>query len=306
MNIAVTSPSFSRHPILQKKVLELSPKTKLNTTGIRLKNNDLFEYIKNYEALIVGLETFDKTLLSRLPKLKVIAKYGVGLDNIDLEYCKKNNIHVAWKGGVNRLSVAELTLGFFLSLTHNLYQTSNLLKDGKWIKSGGFLLSQKTIGIIGIGHVAKELVKLLKPFGCKILVNDIINQDGYYQSQNLIKSSKKDIFKQSDIVSLHTPLTKQTFHLINKDTFKLMKENSFIINTARGDLINLKDLETALFNKLILGAAIDVYDQEPPICDKLLSHPNLINTPHIAGNAKEAILAMGTQAIIGLKEYYNV
>ncbi|MCJ8345092.1 phosphoglycerate dehydrogenase [bacterium] len=306
MNLAVTSPSFSKHPLLQKELLEIFPKAKLNVEGIRFKDQQLLDYVQGCEALIVGLETMDAQLLQQLPQLKVIAKYGVGLDNIDLEYCKKNKIEIAWKGGVNRLSVAELALGFFLSLSHNFYQTSNLLKEGQWLKSGGFLLSGKTVGIIGVGHVGKELIRLLSPFSCNILVNDILDQDPYYQENNLVKSSKERIYQEADFISLHTPLTDQTKYMINQEVFHMMKNQSFLINTARGDLIQLQDLEKALFNGQILGAAIDVYDQEPPLCKRLLSHPNLINTPHIAGNAKEAIFAMGHQAILGLKDFYHV
>lgn len=306
MKIAVTSPSFSKHPLLQEQMSQFFPDAKLNLEGTRLKGDALFDYVKNSEALIIGLEKFDQELLNRLPKLKIIAKYGVGLDNVDLEYCKKNGISIAWKGGVNRLSVAELSLGFILALGHNFYQTSNLLKQGTWKKDGGFQLSKKVVGIIGVGHVGKELIRLLKPFQCKILVNDIIEQDDYYKTNDLISSNKEEIYKSSDVISLHTPLTDDTFEMINDNSIELMSDQVILINTARGNLINLDSLETALFQDRILGAAIDVYDQEPPNRPKLLSHPNLINTPHIAGNAKEAVLAMGTQAILGLKDYYNV
>lgn len=306
MTIAVTSPSFSKHPDLQKHMSQLFPDAKLNLQGIRLKDEELYDYVKDSEALIIGLEKFDSALLKRLPKLKVIAKYGVGLDNIDLDYCKNNQIKVAWKGGVNRLSVAELALGFMLSLGHNFYQTSNLLKQGQWLKDGGFQLTNKIIGIIGVGYVGKELIRLLQPFHCKILVNDILDQTQYYQANHLYQCSKQEIYQKADIISLHTPLTEQTFEMINHQSINAMSKNTILINTARGKLIHLKALEDALFENKILGAAIDVYDQEPPTCNKLLSHPNLINTPHIAGNAKEAVLAMGTQAILGLKDFYNV
>ncbi|MCO4782104.1 MAG: phosphoglycerate dehydrogenase [Candidatus Cloacimonetes bacterium] len=305
MKLAVTSPSFSKHPQLIEQVSLNFSKAKLNTEGIRLKDEALFNYVKDSEALIIGLENFDQKLLERLPKLKVIAKYGVGLDNVDLEYCKNHNIHIAWKGGVNRLSVAELALGFMLALGHNFYQSSNLLKQGTWKKDGGFQLSNKVVGIIGVGHVGKELIRLLKPFQCKVLVNDIIEQEDYYNKNKLIVASKEEIYQNADIISLHTPLNGDTFEMINQQSMELMSDQTILINTARGNLINLDSLENALFENKILGAAIDVYDQEPPKRSRLLSHPNLINTPHIAGNAKEAVLAMGTQAILGLKDFYE-
>jgi len=243
--------------------------------------------------------------LVNLPKIKIVAKFGVGLDNINLEDCAEQNVSVGWTGGVNKTSVAEMTLGFMLMFSRNLYTTSNQLKAGEWNKSGGFQLSGKTIGIIGLGHIGKELVRLIKPFGCTILVNDIIEQDDFCKSNNLFQSTKKTIYKECDIITIHTPLSDETLNMITLDELKLMKKSAYLINTARGKIINEIDLKYALQDKIIAGAALDVYEKEPPTDRDFLSLPNLICTPHIGGNAKEAVESMGMSAIRHLENYFK-
>lgn len=302
MKVAVTSKSFSKNKTLIDKLNNHFSDIKLNHGTKKLNDDELIKFLKDCDGVIVALEEINKKVIDALPKLKVISKFGVGLDNIDLEYCKQKNIRIGWLGGINKQSVAEMALGFMLMLIRNLYLSSNKLSINIWDKNGGDSLYGKTIGIIGVGYIGKEIINLLKPFNCKILVNDIINQDEYYKSNNLIKSSKEEIFKNSDIITIHTSLNNETKYLINKDTLSMMKKSSFIINTARGDIINLLDLRYALKNNTISGGAIDVYDTEPPQDKELLKLENLICTPHIGGNSNEAVLAMGRSAIKFLKE----
>ena len=188
-------------------------------------------------------------------------------------------------------------------LIRNLYITSNQLKSGVWNKNGGANLSGKVIGIIGVGFIGKELIRLLKPFSCRILVNDIIDQREYYESVDVEFVDKETIFRESDIVSLHTPATSLTHKLVNKDSIDLMKSSGLILNTARGELVDLDALKIALKDKKIGGAAVDVYYQEPPEDPELLEIENLITTPHIGGNSNESVIAMGQSAIRSLIEY---
>ena len=303
MNIVVTSPSFSKNKKLQDEIYKYFPDAKLNLNGIRFSKDELIEFIKDAEAIIVGLEPVDEEVLDACPKLKFISKYGVGLNNIDLKACEKRGIKIGWTGGVNRLSVAEMALGFMLMLARNLYVTSNKLKSGVWEKNGGFQLSGKTVGIIGVGYIGKELVRLLKPFQCKILVNDIIDQSEYYKENGLIEVSKEELYRESDFITLHTPLDETTKNMITLNEMKMMKPSAYLLNTARGGLVVEEDLKIALKNGIIAGAAIDSYLVEPPQDQELLSLPNLICTPHIGGNAKEAVEAMGMSAINHLRKF---
>lgn len=271
-----------------------------------LTTQETIQFLKDADIAIVGLEKLDKDAIDCLPNLKLISKYGVGLDNIDVEYAKSKGIQIGWTAGLNKLSVAEMTLGFLIGLSRNLYFTDNLLSTGKWEKNGGYQLSGKRVGIIGLGHIGKEVVRLLKPFHCEIWFNDIEDVSDFSSKNNLELKSKEKIFKECDLISLHCPLTPETQGLINSKTLSLMKPSSFIINTARGDLINLEDLKIALKDRVIRGAAIDVYPEEPPTDMELLTLPNLVSTPHIGGNSEEAVLAMGRGAISHVEKFINL
>jgi len=304
MNIAVTSPSFSKNKVLQERIYKCFPNAKLNLDGKRFSKGELIEFIKYSDGVIIGLEQIDEEVLHYCSNLKIVAKYGVGLDNIDSNACEKHDVRIGWTGGVNRLSVAEEVIGFMLALLRNIYVTSNQLKHGVWNKSGGFDLSGKTVGIIGVGFIGKEVIRLLKPFGCKILVNDIIKQDDYYTQNALEHVSKETLFKESDLITIHTPLTVETRNMINDETISLMKDTACIINNARGGIVNQEALKMALLNKRLAGAALDVYENEPPEDYELLSIDNLICTPHIGGNSKESVEKMGMSAISHLEKFF--
>lgn len=298
ITIGVTTVAFSKDVKLVEALNSKGFKKVItNINGIRFTKEELILFLQKCDVAIVGLDNIDGSVLMHTSNLKAISKYGVGLDNINFEDCEKYKVKVIHTQGVNKRSVSEMALGFMLSLCRNIYVTSNLLKNGVWHKNGGVQLSHKTIGIIGVGNVGKDLITLLKPFACKILVNDVIDQEDYYKENNLIEVSKEVIFKEADIISIHTPFTEDTKYLINKETLKMMKPTAFIINTARGGIVNQDDLKIALKNGFITGAAIDAYEVEPPQDKELISLPNLINTPHIGGNANEAVQAMGEAAI---------
>ena len=297
MNIVVPVKTFSKNNILVNELLNIFPNAKLNTNAQVFNQKELIDFIYGYDVMICGLEKIDEEFLKACPSIKLIVKYGVGLDNIDFNACEKYNVKVLFEKGVNKKSVAELTIGFILSLNRNIYSTCSELKNNIWNKSGGSDLNSKTVGIIGVGNIGKEVINLLKPFGCRIIVNDVINQDEYYKNQNIKKVSKEDLLKNSDIVTVHTPLNEEMHHFFNMDKFKLMKKDSLLINTARGSIVKTEDLVYALNNKYIKGAALDVYEQEPPFKLNLVHLPNLICTPHIGGNSIESVLAMGRSSI---------
>jgi phosphoglycerate dehydrogenase-like enzyme len=302
LKIVATSPSFSKNKNLQKEIYRYFPDAKLNLEGKRFSKEELIQFIGDADGVIVGLEPVDDEVLQKCPNLKIVSKYGVGLNNITFT---NKDVKIGWSGGVNRLSVAEMTLGYMLMLARNLYITSNQLKSGEWNKSGGFQLTGKRVGIIGVGHIGKELIRLLEPFQCKILVNDIIEQDVYYKSVGAVEKSKDEIYREADFVTIHTPFDKSTENLIGEREFKLMKESAFILNSARGGIINEEALKNALKSGEIAGGAIDAYVTEPPEDRELIELPNLITTPHIGGNANEAVEAMGMSAIKHVREFFG-
>lgn len=305
MKVKVSTVAFSTNQLLVAELKKQFPDAEINEKEKRIPESELANFYKDADGIIVGLEKITSELLDKLPKLKIIAKYGVGLDNIDINASKDRNITIGWTGGVNKRSVAEMALGFMLALCRNLYLTSNQLRIGTWNKNGGVQLTGKTVGIIGAGNIGRELINLLSVFQCKILVNDIIEVEDIF-GNNVSIVDKHTLYSESDIISIHTPLTKETENLIDLEVLKKMKKSAFLINTARGGIINETDLKFALKKGLIAGAAIDVYAEEPPTDLELLGLPNLISTPHTGGNALEAVLAMGYSAIDHLVQFQKM
>jgi len=303
--IAVTSKSFSKNSHLRNKLDNIFPNSKYISTEKNFNKDELKSFLKESEGAIIGLDPIDESILKVCPNLKIIAKFGVGLDNIDFEACEKFSIEVEHTQGVNKLSVAENTLGIFLNLCHHSYFSCHNLKNGLWIKEGGSLLKGKKVGIIGVGNIGKEVIRLLKPFQVEIWANDILNLHSYYEKEKINFKSKEEIFKNCDLISLHLPLTQDTRNIINTQSLNLMKRSCYLINTARGELINQMELKEALINKSIGGAALDVFAVEPMEDLEFLSLTNLFCTPHISGNAQEAVIAMGESSIGHLINFFT-
>jgi len=305
MKIVVTPPAFYKSEALKLKLSGLYPNTVYNKNTDYLSGEELMNFLKDADAAIIGRDPVTQNILNALPQLKMISKYGVGLDNLDLNAIKQSGIELAITTGVNKRSVAELTLSFMIGLCHNIFISAERMKRGEWIREGGQNLSGKTIGIIGCGNVGKEVIKILKPFSCKILINDIEDRSKFCLKQGAIESSFELLIKESDIVSLHVPLTNLTRNMINKNVLKDMKANAFLVNTSRGPVVNSSHLHRALVSKEILGAALDVFCSEPPDDIEFLRLPQLMVTPHIGGNSIEAVEAMGQGAIDNLLKYFN-
>jgi|TARA_B110000483_G_scaffold35646_1_gene43614 phosphoglycerate dehydrogenase-like enzyme len=296
--IAVCSRSFSNNLVLKKELLKNYKNVIFNKSKI-LCGNELILFLKDADKAIIGLEKIDKKIIDSLPKLKVISKFGVGLNNIDIEYLKYRKIRLGWESGVNKRSVSELTLCLILNSIRKISFNQSDLHNKIWKQTIGSDLTNSTIGIIGCGNVGQDLIKLLKPFQCKIYVHDIKSYNKFYYKHNLTPTSLNFLLKKSDIISIHTPLNKSTIGLINNNNLKLLKPNSSLINTARGGIINEDDLYNFL-KKNKFNSASDVFVNEPNINTKLLKLKNFFATPHIAGSTKESILKMGTSAIRGL------
>jgi len=299
-SVAVTSRSFSRHPELRALVLARYSDAKFNDDGLSLQGKSLIEFLSGYEKAITALEVIDDSILSHLPNLKVISKFGVGLDMIDLHALKKYGVKLDWSGGVNKRSVSELVVSFAIALLHRAVFANSEVKKGKWYQPKGFQLSNCTFGIIGFGHIGKDLVKLLKPFDCKILAHDIRNFKEFYKKNKVKSVGIEELIKKSDVVTLHLPLNESTKNFMNEERLQMLKSNAILINLARGGLIDEDVLKKMVLEKRIAGAALDVFEIEPPIDKELLTMDNVLITPHIGGSTEEAILAMGVAAIDGL------
>lgn len=304
-SIKVTSRSFSRHRVLRAELQADFPNAAFNENGATHEGAALIGFLEGAEGAVVSLEPVDRAVLEALPDLRMVAKYGVGLDNLDLAACEARGVAVGWTGGVNRRGVAEMVLCFMLGLNRNVYGAGMAMRGGVWEKEGGRDLSSSTVGIIGVGHVGKEVAGLLAPLGCRILVNDIIEQADYYAEHGLIEASKDEIYSAADVVTIHTPLTDLTRGMIDWDVLSAMKADAYFINAARGPIHAQDDLKRALEAGEIAGAAIDVFADEPCTDAALLSLPNLWATPHIGGSSAQSVLAMGRSAIYHLRNFFK-
>jgi len=300
--VAVCSRSFSRNAVLRATLLERYSHVTFNESGRQLEGDDLVEFLRGHDKAITALERIDDYVLSRLPELKIIGKYGVSLDMIDLKAMRQHGKRLGWTSGVNRRSAAELALAFAIVMLRHVPAANREVLSGTWRQHMGGLLSGRTVGIIGCGNIGKDLVKLLQPFGCPVLVNDIREYNDFYAEYGIEAVSLETLLARADMVTLHVPLDDSTRGILTKERIALMKPTAVLINAARGDLVDEVALKRALIEKKIAAAAFDVFSVEPPQDTELLNLPNFLATPHIGGSAEEAILAMGQAAIQGLDE----
>lgn len=303
--IAVCSRSFSLNPILREELLQKYNNVTFNSQGTKLEGQTLVEFLRGHDKAITALEKIDETVLAGLPELKVISKYGVGLDMIDMEAMRRHNKRLGWTGGVNRRSVSELVISFAIAMLRHVVAANREVLSGTWRQHMGGHLSGRTVGIIGCGHIGKDLVTLLKPFGCPILVNDIVDYRDFYDQHNIEAVSVEELLSRADVVTLHVPLDESTKNILHAERLALMKPEAILINAARGGLVDELTVKEMLMDKRLAAAAFDVFAVEPPEDTQLLELTNFLVTPHIGGSAKEAILAMGRAAIDGLDNNLN-
>jgi phosphoglycerate dehydrogenase-like enzyme len=304
--VAVTSRSFANHPVLRKELLSRYSKVTFNESGRPLSTESLIDFLRHHVKAITALEVLDERVFYLLPELRVVSKYGVGLDMIDLDAMERHGVLIGWTGGVNRRSVAELAICSIISLLHRVPLACKEVKTGKWQQVRGHQLTGKTVGIIGCGHIGKDLAVLLKAFDCTILSYDIREFSEFYSKYQITPTGLEELLTKSDIVTLHLPLNDSTYNILNAERMGRMKHGSYLINAARGGLIDETKLKEMLMNGVLAGAALDVFMHEPPEDLELLHLPNVIITPHIGGSTEEAILAMGRAAIDGLDSASDV
>ena len=299
-SVAVCSRSFSRNNILRKELLSRYANVTFNDAGLKLEGATLVNFLSGATKAITALEIIDDKVLSQLPDLKVIGKYGVGKDMIDLRAMKSHGKYFGWTGGVNKRSVSELVVSLIVSMLRHLPVAQRDVIAGGWKQRVGGLLSGRTLGIVGCGFVGKDLIQLLNAWGCKFLAHDLIDFDDFYKQYNVEPVTLKGLLKRSDIVSLHLPLDESTQNIMDVKNLSLMKPSAILINAARGGLVDETEVKNMLIENRLAAAAFDVFSTEPPEDDELLLLDNFFATPHLGGSSQEAILAMGMAAIDGL------
>ncbi len=247
-------------------------------------------------AFIVGIDPVPADVIAAADKLRVISKYGAGLDNIDLNAARKSGIVVTFTPGANSRAVAELTMGFVFGLARNLPKADRITKSGRWQRMSGIELGGRTFGIVGLGAIGRIVARLALGVGMKVVASDpfACRVDKYLEGVALV--SLEELLKQSDFISLHVALTDETRGLINRENLRLVKDGAYLINTSRGEIADEAALAEALREGHLAGAALDVYQHEPPAGSPLLELENIITSPHMGAHTQEAIERMGIMA----------
>jgi glycerate dehydrogenase len=274
---------------------------------------EILERVQNQNIIITKEIPLGSDLISKFPDcVELICEAGTGYNNIDLAAAKEKNITVCNLPGYSTEAVAQLVIGFMLDLSSSISIQQNMIKQGnfnnftKHLEVPHFEVQRKTLGVIGSGAIGTQVIKVARALGMNILVYSRTPKE--WNDVNIQSASLEALLKESDFITIHCPLTEKTKHLINKDTLKLMKPSAFIINTARGAIINEADLIDALQKGLIAGAALDVQDPEPPSLDNpLFSMNNVLLTPHIGWKCFESrqrlinLLASNIEAFVNGK-----
>jgi D-3-phosphoglycerate dehydrogenase len=280
---------------LQAKVGEVI----YNTTGKPLGSAEMAELLQGMDGVIAGLDVLDRASMEKADRLKVISRYGVGLDNVDMNAAKEKGIVVTYTPGANSGSVAELAMGLILGLARQIPEATWQVQQGKWPRFSGVSIEGKTIGIIGLGAIGKQLARRLAGFDCQILAYDPYADKKFAAEHNItLVDSMDKVIMESDFISLHVPLLPETRGMVNADFLAKMKKGSFLINTSRGDAVVETDLFNALQSGQLRGAGLDAFTVEPPDPENPLLHlPQVIATPHLGAHTDGATSNMGWLAM---------
>jgi D-3-phosphoglycerate dehydrogenase / 2-oxoglutarate reductase len=293
--LLVTPTSYGKNDPRLKSDLEAQVKqVKYNPTGKPLTSSEVASLLPGVDGYIAGLDAIDRAALDHADQLKVIARYGVGVDNVDLGTCKEKGIVVTNTPGANSVSVAELALGLMLALARQIPEAVQNVQQGKWPRFSGISLEGKTVGILGLGAIGRQLAKRLAGFDCPIFAYDPFADSDYAGEHDIFLKSMDEVVAESDFISLHLPLTPETRGLINDAFLAKMKKGSYLINTARGEVVDEAALLRALESGHLRGAGLDAFVTEPPDpANPLLHLPQVIATPHLGAQTDGATSNMG-------------
>lgn len=268
---------------------------KVNETDGPIKEQ-LNEYLTHADALIAGLEPVDAELIEKAPKLKVISRYGVGYDKVDIEAARKRGIQVTITPGANGDSVADLAVALMLDLARNVTIMDQAMKARAKKRPQGLELYEKTLGVIGAGRIGQGVARRCRGFNMKILVHDIYEDEVFKRETGAQYVGLEQLLRESDFITIHSPLTDQTRNMISTEQFKKMKRDAILVNTARGGVVDEAALYRALKDGIIRGAALDATVTEPPYDSPLMDCSNCLLTPHAGAATAEASSKMSLMA----------
>ena len=271
----------------------------LESTGIEivrergpLPESKMLELVGDFDAILCGDDQITRAILEKAaPRLKILSKYGIGVDKIDVKAATEMGIPLSFCPGVNHTTVAEHTFALLLALVRNLIEIANATRSGNWKRLTGHEIMGKTIGIVGLGRIGKEVAIRAKAFGMTVIAYDVYWDEAFASSHDIARASGvAEIFEKSDVISLHTNLTEETRDMVRAETIATMKDGVIILNCSRGEVVQTADLAAALESGKVGGYGADVLDEEPPPADHpLLKAKNCIVTSHIGSRTYESV-----------------
>lgn len=302
--ILLTTTSYQDIPGAHHQMLEDSRFEIIRERG-PLSEERMLELVGDIDGMICGDDAITAAVIDKaLPRLKVISKYGIGLDKIDVAHTEKVGLPLTFCPGVNHTTVAEHTFALMLSLFRHLVEEANYTRSGNWKRLSGHEIMGKTIGIVGLGRIGREVAIRAKAFGLRVVGYDIYWPEEFAEEQGIERfDSIADVFKEAEILSLHTNLSAETENMVCAESIATMKKGVVILNCARGELVNSPDMAAALESGQVGGYGADVLEVEPPPADHvLLKAPNCVITPHIGSRTHESV---GRQAGMATRNLLN-
>lgn len=302
-----TATNYSKYCAEAKKMLEDNGFEVIeNTFGRPLTFSELKEVVHDIDAVVVGVDTWNEDVFKIAPKLKVLARFGVGVDNIDLDKAKEYGIKVTNAKGMNANAVAELAVGLILGAVRNIPYLTRSLRGGNWDRFMGRDIAGKRVGLLGFGAIAQGVAKKLQGFDVKIYAYDKYPNLQKADELGVTMTGMEEIIKTCDVVSMHLPSFKETYHIMGREQFEMMKEGAYFINTARGALVDEKALCEALKTGRLTAAATDVYEEEPvKPSNPLFQLENAICTPHTAGETYETYTTVSIATAQAIIDVFN-
>lgn len=301
MKVLVTPRSFGKNnPELFDRLREAGLEVIRNDTGGILDEQRMQELLAPCSGVILGVDPLTRNVLEHAPLLRAVAKYGVGLDNIDLDYCKAHNIAVSRTLGANSNAVADYAFALMLAVARKVTLINRMCHERDWSKVTGIDLYGKTLGIIGLGAIGKCVARRAKGFSMKILACDTVWDNDFAIETGIARADVDEVCKKADFISLHCQLVPETREIINRKRLGIMRGNAIIINTARGGLIDEDALLDALEKNKIYGAGLDVFGSEPPDDPRWYGLENVVMGSHCSSSTKGATELMGSMAVTNL------
>jgi D-3-phosphoglycerate dehydrogenase len=310
MRILLTTTSFQDTPGAHHDVLTRSGFEVVRARG-PLNEQQIYDLITKdggFDGLLNGDDRISaKVIDAMLPRCRVIAKYGIGLDSIDVKYATSKKIPVLFTPGVNETTVAEHTIGLMIAVAKGFWFHAKAVKDGQWKRQTGSELYTKTLGVIGMGRIGKEVVKRAAAFGMTCVGQGNYWDDEFARQYNVERlATREDVLKRADVVSLHTNLTAETREFVNRNTIALMKDGAILVNTGRGGLVNEQDVADACRSGKLKGYGADVLETEPMKVPHVFQDvDNIIVTPHVGSRTNESVVRQGLRAANNIVNFLN-